>query len=305
MFTLSKSTKLSSLVLALAVLAVISAGITSSRQTATAQENGNANNAEEFIFGTVGITPTQAARLNVVNTAIDGRTQTRVLKFLDMAGNVIVDSSGNPVTKTVTLAPGESAYLDLNGADIPSGGASRVQIRAVDPSNGCSFCSQTPRSIIQTLELMDTASQETDILYAPAQFMPPGQNLAGPFGMVGITVGHTARISVTAPPDPFHPTDPFRVLLGFAKADGQPVTGCADCPPAQMEVMLHPGESASFDLPASFALEGGQTRAQLRPLVLVGETCTTCRVIPTLEVISDATGMTCVLYAPVTSTCAQ
>ena len=67
--------------------------------------------------------------------------------------------------------------------------------------------------------------------------------------------------------------------------------------------MLHPGESVTFDLPADLVLEGGETRAQLRPLVLVSETCSTCRVIPTLEVISDATGMTCVLYAPVTNTC--
>lgn len=36
-----------------------------------------------------------------------GRAQTRVPKFLDTAGNVIVDSSGTPVTKTATLAPGD------------------------------------------------------------------------------------------------------------------------------------------------------------------------------------------------------
>jgi hypothetical protein len=119
----------------------------------------------------------------------------------------------------------------------------------------------TPFSIIQTLELIDNLTHETDLLYAPAQFMPPGQNLTGPFGMVGITEGHTARLSVTAPPNPIHPTDTTRVLLGFVKANGQPVTPCADCPPMQMEVMLHQGESASFDLPADFVLAGGETRA--------------------------------------------
>src|SRR5262245_37311008 len=122
MKTLLRSTKSPRLVFALAALLALSAAIAFNRNTATAQGNGNNNNAEEFIFGTVGRTPRQTARLNVVNTATNGREQTRVLKFLDSAGNVIVDSEGHPVTKTVTLGPGESAYLDLNGADIPGGG---------------------------------------------------------------------------------------------------------------------------------------------------------------------------------------
>src|SRR5262249_22618362 len=194
-YTLIKSTKPSRILFAAAALFLLLATILASRNTATAQGNGNNKDSEEFIFGAVGITPGQTARLNVVNTATSGRDQTRVLKFLDAAGNVIVDSSGNPVTKTVTLGPGQSDYLDLNEADIPAGG--RVQIRALDPT--CATCGQTPRSVIQTLELINTASKETDILYAPAQFMPPGQNVAGPFGMVGSTSGQTARLSVTAP----------------------------------------------------------------------------------------------------------
>lgn len=305
MNTLLKSTKPSTLIFVLAALLVLSAGIMSSRHTATAQGNGNNNNAEEFIFGTVGITPSQTARLNVVNTATDGTSQTRTLEFLDAAGNVIVDSSGNPVERMVTLAPGESAYLDLNGADIPGGG--RVQIRALDPG-GCGGCGpQTPYSIIQTLELIDNLTQETDLLYAPAQFIPPGQNVAGPFGMVGIVDGQTARLSVTVPPDPIIPPDPVRVLLGFVKANGQPVTFCADCPPVQMEVMLHAGESAYFDLSADFVLADGETRAEIRPVLLVAIDCSTCgRIIPTLEVIADCstcTGKTAVLYAPVTRAC--
>jgi hypothetical protein len=301
MNTLTRSTKASRFVFALAALLMLSAGVASSRSTATAQGNINGNSAEEFIFGSVGITPMQTARLNIVNTATDGRTQTRVLKFLDSAGNVIIDSSGNSVVKTVTLAPGESAYLDFNGADIPGGG--RVQIRALDPT--CSTCGrESPRGVIQTLELIDNVTRRTDVLYAPAQFMPPGQNVGGPFGMVGITAGHTARLSVTTPPDPIAPNDPMRVLLGFAKANGQPVTN-ADGFPMQMEVMLHAGESAFFDLPASFVLAAGETRAEIRP-VLAPEGPPVRRLIPTLEVIENCgtcSGKTVVLYAPVARTC--
>ena len=82
-----------------------------------------------------------------------------------------------------------------------------------------------------------------------------------------------------------------------------------DGAPIQMEVMLHPGESAYLDLSAGFILADGDVRAEIRAVL---EACSTCRVIPTLEVIDDATGKTAVLYAtgktavlyaPVTGVC--
>ena len=299
MNTLLKSTRPSSLVYALAALLLVWAGTAPGRNAATAQGNGSGANAEEFIFGTVGVTPTQTARLNVVNTATSGRAQTRVLKFLDAAGHVIVDSSGSSVMKTVTLAPGQSAYLDLNGADIP-GGAGRVQIRALDPTNCGRSCGEAPRSVIQTLELIDNVTHVTDVLYAPAQFLVPEgpPTSPAPFGMVGIAGGQTARLSVTIPPDSMLPEGPpVRVLLGFARANGQPVTSL-DGVPKQTVLTLMPGESASFDLSADFILTGGETRAEIRPVLLVPGGCGSCRLIPTLEVIDDATDKTAVLYAP-------
>jgi hypothetical protein len=138
----------------LTTLVALSAGLASGRAALSAQGGGSANDGEEFIFGTVGITASQTARLNVVNTATDGPAQTRALKFLDSSGNVIV-------TKTVTLAPSESAYLDINGAAIA--GSGRVQIRALDPT--CPTCRPNPTfGIIQTLELFDTVTGRTDIL---------------------------------------------------------------------------------------------------------------------------------------------
>jgi len=283
--------------IALTALLTLSVGLSSSRDTVTAQENGN--NAEEFIFGTVGITESQTARLNIVNTATDGRAQTRMLKFLDAAGNVIVDSSGHRAQITATLAPGESAYLDLNGADIS--GTGRVQIRALDPTDCGRSCSQSPFSIIQTLELIDNVTLQTEVLYDPAQFTPPGQGLTGPFGMAGIVGGQTARLSVTVPPDPIAPSDPFRVLVGFAKSNGQPVLN-ADGVPMQTVLTVHPGESASFDLSAHFFLGPGEIRAEIRPVV--APEGPTQRIIPTLEIIDDTTGKTVVLYAPAKRICA-
>src|SRR5262245_41338524 len=288
--------KPSRLVFALAAVLAMTVAIATSRSTATAQGNGNGNNAEEFIFGSVGIATSQTARLNVVNTALNGRSETRVLKFMDAAGHVIVDDAGNTVEVMVTLAPGESAYIDLNGADL---GGGRVQIRAVDPT--CATCGG-PGRVIQTLELIDNITHRTEVLYAPAQFSPPGQNITGPFGMVGIAAGQTARLSVAAATDPITPGDPMRVLVGFVKANGTPVTN-VDGFPLQSELMIRPGESASFDLPASAVLEPGDVRAEIRAVL---DTCSTCRVIPTLEVMENCgtcSGKTSVLCAPVMRTC--
>src|SRR5215813_12130111 len=200
-----KNAKGSVMLLALTPLLALLVLIPTNRDVVTAQENGNGNDSDEFIFGSVGLTPAQTARLNVVNTAKNGSTQTRALSFLDLTGNVIIDSDGRPVTKTVTLAPGESAYLDLNGEDISGGG--RVQIRALDPTACTGRCRETPRSVIQTLELIDNVTQHTDVLYAPAQFLTPeGPPVSpAPFGMVGIASGQTARLSVTQPTDPITP----------------------------------------------------------------------------------------------------
>jgi hypothetical protein len=107
------------------------------------------------------------------------------------------------------------------------------------------------------------------------------------------------------PPDPVAPEGPpARVLLGFVRADGQPVNPCADCPPSQTEVMLHPGESASFDLPAELVLAADEVRAQIR--AVVAPEGPPVRLIPTLEIMetcSSCTGKTAVLYAPVTRNC--
>lgn len=282
-------------IIALIVLLTLSTVMMISRSVATAQSPQSGD--EEFIFGTVGITASQTARLNVVNTATDGSEQTRVLKFLDAGGNVIVDSSGTPVMSTVTLSLGESAYLDLNGAAVS--GAGRVQIRALDPT--CPGCRMTPFSIIQTLELIDNATGRTEVLYAPAQFIPNGPpTFPPPFGMVGVTSGQTLRVNVTTPARPIAPPNPIRVILSFALGDGALLTN-ADGHPLQPELTLLPGQSAYFDLSADFILEG-ETRAEIRP-VLLAPNCPGCRIIPTLEVIDDATQKTAVLYAPVGRAC--
>ena len=280
-----------SIILPLIVVGLLLGVLGASRASA----QSGITNGEEFIFGSVGLTATQTARLNVVNTA-DGVSITRVLKFLDAAGNIIV-------TKTVTLAPGEAGFLDLNGASL---GAGRVQIRAVDPT--CPGCNGQPVfATLQTLEFIDNITGRTDVFYAPAQFKPegpPGSPL--PFGMIGVGPGQTLRINVSSAPGALNPTDPIRVLLSFARSNGQLITN-ADGHPLQPTLNLLPGQTASFDLSADQILNG-VSRAEIRPVIQPDgppgkPSGPPNKIIATAEIINDATAKTVILYAPFVRPC--
>jgi hypothetical protein len=129
----------------------------------------------KFSFGMLGITPGQTARLNVVNAIPNGPPQipsgppSRVtLMFVDSNGNPF-SVGGALLHTTVTLLPGQSAFLDLNGDAIPVGPPSapngppnRVQIRAL--VSDCEGCGRG--LVVPTLEVFDNATGRT-ILVMP------------------------------------------------------------------------------------------------------------------------------------------
>jgi hypothetical protein len=124
----------------------------------------------KFTFGMLGITPGQTARLSVVNALPSGPPQIPVgppsrvtLMFVDSNGNPF-SIGGAPLHTTVTLLPGQSGFLDLNGdaipvgpPQIPIGPPNRVQIRAV--VSDCEGCSRG--LIVPTLEVFDNATGRT------------------------------------------------------------------------------------------------------------------------------------------------
>jgi hypothetical protein len=120
------------------------------------------------------------------------------------------------------------------------------------------------------------------------------------FGMVGITRGETARLSVVNTSDAVCPCQ--RIVLNFRDADGRLVRN-RDGRPVRKEVAPEPGQSAFLDLDADdLQLPPGTTRLQFRAVVNVtpppiGDSSETPppigdRTVPSVEVFSNSNGRT-------------
>jgi len=113
----------------------------------------------------LGITFDQTARLSVVNVktcaAAHPCAPAQVeLRFVNSDGNAITNGDGQPRQSTVTLASGQSAFLDLQ---CPGGcGAGRVQFRAEVPS--CIGCGDGKGTVLATLELFDNTTGRTTLV---------------------------------------------------------------------------------------------------------------------------------------------
>ena len=122
-----------------------------------------------FSFGMVGITADQTARLNVVNTKKCDHPPCAPaqveLRFVNSSGSPFTNvDGGQPSQSMVTLASGQSGFLDLRGSFSCPGGCTapaRVQIRAEVPS--CVGCGSANGSgfVIPTLEVFDNATGKT------------------------------------------------------------------------------------------------------------------------------------------------
>jgi len=115
----------------------------------------------------LGITAEQTARLNVVNTKTCAQAQpcspAQVeLRFVNSNGTPITNADGQPRQSTATLASGQSAFLDLNGASLLQSYAGRVQIRAEVPA--CIGCGNSKGTVLATLEIFDTATGKTTLV---------------------------------------------------------------------------------------------------------------------------------------------
>jgi hypothetical protein len=91
-------------------------------------------------FGMVGVARTQTIRLNVVNLQPPPDPDRGslappcrvLLSFRDAVGQPFTNNDGQPVSRTVELQPGESAFLDLDGATlgaIDTNASGRTELR--------------------------------------------------------------------------------------------------------------------------------------------------------------------------------
>jgi hypothetical protein len=114
------------------------------------------------VWGMFGITPSETARLNVVNIRLPGIPPgpcSVQLNFFNDSGKLLKQ-------RAVVLNPGQAAFLDIAGVE--AGGAFRNEMHpyvllATGSPVGC--------NAVSTLELFDTASGKTSILAHPI-FVP-------------------------------------------------------------------------------------------------------------------------------------
>jgi len=128
------------------------------------------------LFGMVGITRGQTARINVVlppNPCASCDTIRGELEFVDGGGNLllgdpdcIANRENSCSRKSVTLMAGQSASFDLSGDSVVSSGMTRVQIRPVIIWQDSAIIWQ--RQIIATVEMVDNTTSRTSFIYVPA-----------------------------------------------------------------------------------------------------------------------------------------
>jgi len=233
-------------------------------------------------FSMVGLAAGEVLRLNVV--AYPPNPCHATIGFLNANGQIPQPEPG----KTVSLAPGESAFVDLpaSALGIRFGGRREFQPVATlqpQPEPGA------PNACGASVEVFDALTGLS--LMAQPQPEPTLPNVAPQFGMAGIALGQVLRLNVVA-----FPPNPCSAAIGFLGANGQ-----VPQPDPGKTVYLNPGEAAFVDLPAgTLGLPFGQ-RAELQPVVTLipqPEPSAASECAATAEVYDRLSGRTWTLMQP-------
>ena len=122
------------------------------------------------LFGILGITRGQTARINVTNVSSPDSPLYPpdpcdvTISFVDAEGNVLVNNAGQPVRRELTLQPGHSAFLQINGDNIVDRGQARLTFRPVVVVTP--FDSTLPPPCIPTLEVINNTTGRTSLVFA-------------------------------------------------------------------------------------------------------------------------------------------
>lgn len=123
-------------------------------------------------FGMMGAIRGEVARLNVSNiNAAPPDPCHAVLAFVDARGDVLLRPDGSPVRREVTLAAGQSAFLQFHAANFIGRDETRLNFRPVvsappDPSTP-SDPAAPPDPCVPSLEIIENATGQT-------RFLTPG-----------------------------------------------------------------------------------------------------------------------------------
>ena len=193
------------------------------------------------------------------------------------------DANGNPLGSSlnVNLAPGQSAFLDLNGNTLVKRFGQRAQVQPVfTPTIGTVSICQPSVEVYSQL-LGSTFAMASP---GPIQF---GESNPGPvqFGTMGIVRGQTARLNAVA-----FPPNPCTVQLEFTDANGNILA-------SGQSLLLNPGQATSLDYGTT---NPGPIQTVILPVMNAsnqsGGSITGC--LATAEVFDNLTGFSRVLAQP-------
>ena len=126
-------------------------------------------------FGMMGAIRGEVARLNVSNiNATPPDPCHAILSFVDASGDVLLRPDGSPVRREVTLAAGQSAFLQFHAANFIGRDETRLNFRAVvsappdpytppDPITPSSSLAP-PDPCVPSLEIIEQATGQTRLL---------------------------------------------------------------------------------------------------------------------------------------------
>ena len=215
-------------------------------------------------FPMVGITGTQTLLLNLVAFPPDPCSTVK-LGFQNRNGVAV-----GP-TKTVSLQPGQSASLTLNGGSLVAADQRVELLPTVTGMDG----SATGAACVASMEVINNSNGVTAVLAPGAVGYPP----VPVFGMLGVTSLQTVRLNVVA-----FPPVPCIGMISWSDLNGTQIG-------TSLAVQLSAGQGTHLDLPGGGALG---PRAEVRPVVVVnGGAC-----IASAEVYNNVTKTTRAVYYP-------
>lgn len=219
-------------------------------------------------FPMIGITRGQTLQLNVVAYPVDPC----------YAQLGFQDSNGNPLgaTTSVTLQPGQSASLAINGNSLTNSLGQRVEVLpTIVPDAGIvSSCGASA-------EIYDNLLGITSVLVPGAVGYPSNPEL----GMVGVTLLQTVRLNVAA-----YPTDPCVGQIRFLNSNGELIGN------SLMNVNLTPGQATFLELPGSTVVTKLGQRAEVQPVVTPSPSSGPNVCIASAEVYINGLGTTSAYY---------
>lgn len=158
------------------IVAIVSiAGIGASLRT-RAQDQQPPPVPDRALFGLVGITRNQVARLSVSNIhalLIDGLPPGPIrveMSFVDADGNPLLTGDGQVVRRVVMLEAGHSAFLQIEANNLLSRDANRLNFRPVvsvqpPPVGDRNVPPPTNDRIVPTFEVIEGSTARTVLLY--------------------------------------------------------------------------------------------------------------------------------------------